>query len=57
MKPKPGIPVFDDHKATYWDKGNPTGSVKIADTNTRIKILKELPGGSTMTVQVGPSAS
>ncbi|MFI0770052.1 immune inhibitor A domain-containing protein [Streptomyces sp. NPDC021218] len=57
VKPKPGIPVFDDHKGTYWDKGNPTGSVKIADTNTRIKILKELPGGSTMTVQVGPSAS
>ncbi|MGV9851958.1 immune inhibitor A domain-containing protein [Streptomyces sp. NPDC003442] len=57
VKPKPGIPVFDDHKGTYWDEGNPTGSVKIADTNTRIKILKELPGGSTMTVQVGPSAS
>ncbi|GAA1281892.1 immune inhibitor A [Streptomyces javensis] len=57
VKPKPGIPVFDDHKGTYWDKSNPTGSVQIADTNTRIKILKELPGGSTMTVQVGPSAS
>ncbi|GAA1107647.1 immune inhibitor A [Streptomyces javensis] len=57
VKPKPGIPVFDDHKGTYWDKSNPTGSAQIADTNTRIKILKELPGGSTMTVQVGPSAS
>ncbi|OPF82687.1 protease [Streptomyces antioxidans] len=57
VKPKPGLPVFDDHKGTYWDKSNPTGSVKVADTNTRIKILKELPGGSTMTVQVGPSAS
>ncbi|MEU8877326.1 immune inhibitor A domain-containing protein [Streptomyces javensis] len=57
VKPKPGIPVFDDHKGTYWDESNPTGSVQIADTNTRIKILKELPGGSTMTVQVGPSAS
>ncbi|WP_413809208.1 immune inhibitor A domain-containing protein [Streptomyces sp. OE57] len=57
VKPKPGIPVFDDHKGTYWDKNNPTGSVETADTNTRIKILKELPGGSTMTVQVGPSAS
>ncbi|EXU63216.1 protease [Streptomyces sp. PRh5] len=57
VKPKPGIPVFDDHKGAYWDQSNPTGSVKIADTNTRIKILKELPGGSTMTVQVGPSAS
>ncbi|WP_413101488.1 immune inhibitor A domain-containing protein [Streptomyces sp. Inha503] len=57
VKPKPGIPVFDDHKGTYWDKSNPTGSVQTADTNTRIKILKELPGGSTMTVQVGPSAS
>ncbi|MBI0383598.1 immune inhibitor A, partial [Streptomyces albiflaviniger] len=40
VKPKPGIPVFDDHKGTYWDESNPTGSVKIADTNTRIKILK-----------------
>ncbi|MCQ8194195.1 immune inhibitor A domain-containing protein [Streptomyces rugosispiralis] len=57
VKPKPGVPVFDDHKGTYWDNSNPTGSVKVADTNTRIKILKELPGGSTMTVQVGPSAS
>ncbi|WP_275559514.1 immune inhibitor A domain-containing protein [Streptomyces sp. 5-6(2022)] len=57
VKPKPGIPVFDDRKGTYWDENNPTGSVKVADTNTRIKILKELPGGSTMTVQVGPSAS
>ncbi|WP_262699837.1 MULTISPECIES: immune inhibitor A [Streptomyces] len=57
VKPKPGIPVFDDRKGTYWDKSNPTGSVETADTNTRIKILKELPGGSTMTVQVGPSAS
>ncbi|WP_413799532.1 immune inhibitor A domain-containing protein [Streptomyces iranensis] len=57
VKPKPGIPVFDDHKGMYWDKSNPTGSVETADTNTRIKILKELPGGSTMTVQVGPSAS
>ncbi|GAA2343575.1 immune inhibitor A [Streptomyces violaceusniger] len=57
VKPKPGIPVFDDRKGTYWDESNPTGSVKVADTNTRIKILKELPGGSTMTVQVGPSAS
>ncbi|MBL1099617.1 immune inhibitor A domain-containing protein [Streptomyces coffeae] len=57
VKRKAGIPVFDDHKGTYWDESNPTGGVQVADTNTRIKILKELPGGSTMTVRVGPSAS
>ncbi|GAA2366940.1 immune inhibitor A domain-containing protein [Streptomyces cuspidosporus] len=54
---KRGTPVFDDHKGTYWYESNPTGGVRVADTNTRISILKELPGASTMTVQVSRSAS
>ncbi|WP_432036695.1 immune inhibitor A domain-containing protein [Streptomyces cucumeris] len=57
VKRKAGIPVFDDGKSTYWDRSNPTGGVKIADTDTRIKILKERKDGSRMTVRVGPSAS
>ncbi|MGV2920268.1 immune inhibitor A domain-containing protein [Streptomyces alfalfae] len=50
-----GVSVFDDHKGTYWYKENPTGSVKVTDTNTRIKILEQPKDGSTITVQVGPS--
>ncbi|MBP2403099.1 Immune inhibitor A precursor [Streptomyces netropsis] len=55
VKGKAGSPVFDDRKGTYYDKSNPTGGVKVTDTNTRIKILHEALNGSTMTVQVGPS--
>ncbi|NUS88436.1 MAG: M6 family metalloprotease domain-containing protein [Streptomyces sp.] len=54
---KRGTPVFDDRKGTYWYESNPTGGVKVADNNTKISILKELPGASTLTVQVSPSAS
>ncbi|MEV0124085.1 immune inhibitor A domain-containing protein [Streptomyces sp. NPDC050703] len=50
-----GVSVFDDHKGTYWYKENPTGSVKVTDTNTQIKILEQPKDGSTITVQVGPS--
>ncbi|MFH8516534.1 immune inhibitor A domain-containing protein [Streptomyces gelaticus] len=50
-----GIPVFDDHKGTYWYKENPTGSVQVPDTNTRISIVKEPRSGQTITVKVGPS--
>ncbi|MFI1095153.1 immune inhibitor A domain-containing protein [Streptomyces sp. NPDC020917] len=52
---KPGVPVFDDHQGTYWYSSNPTGGVKVPDTNTRITILSEAKDGSTMTVQVAPS--
>ncbi|MEU5049870.1 immune inhibitor A domain-containing protein [Streptomyces sp. NPDC021096] len=55
VKGKMGVPVFDDHKNTYYDEANPTGAVKLTDTNTRIKILTEALTGSTMTIQVGPS--
>lgn len=55
IKPQLGVPIFDDHKGTYWYKENKTGSVQVADTNTRISIISEPLSGSTMTVQVGPS--
>ncbi|MEV5680176.1 MULTISPECIES: immune inhibitor A domain-containing protein [unclassified Streptomyces] len=55
IKPSLGVPVFDDRKGTYWYEENPTGSVKVSDTNTRISIVSEPLSGSTMTVKVGPS--
>lgn len=55
IKPSRGVPVFDDRKGTYWYAENPTGSVKVTDTNTRISIVGEPRNGSTMTVLVGPS--
>ncbi|MFC9246901.1 immune inhibitor A domain-containing protein [Streptomyces sp. NPDC057136] len=55
IKPSRGVPVFDDRKGTYWYAENPTGSVKVPDTNTRISIVSEPRSGSTMTVLVGPS--
>lgn len=55
IKPSLGVPVFDDRKGTYWYAENPTGSVKVTDTNTRISIISEPLSGSTMTVKVGPS--
>lgn len=51
-----GVPVFDDHKGTYWYKENPTGSVQTTDTNTRISIVGQPLDGSSITVKVGPSA-
>ncbi|MFJ9109149.1 immune inhibitor A domain-containing protein [Streptomyces sp. NPDC102283] len=55
IKPALGSPVFDDRKGTYWYKENPTGSVKVSDTNTRISIVQEPRNGSTMRVMVSPS--
>ncbi|WP_326661746.1 immune inhibitor A domain-containing protein [Streptomyces sp. NBC_00385] len=55
IKPQLGVPVFDDHKGTYWYKENKTGSVQVTDTNTRISIVSEPLSGSTVTVKVGPS--
>ncbi|MFD0269301.1 immune inhibitor A domain-containing protein [Streptomyces sp. NPDC127106] len=55
LKPKPANLVFDDHKGKYYYDENPTGSVKVTDTNTKIKILKETYDGLQMTVEVGPS--
>ncbi|MFF1451585.1 immune inhibitor A domain-containing protein [Streptomyces sp. NPDC058274] len=55
IKSKKGVSVFDDRKGSYHDPANPTGSVKVTDTNTKIKIVKEPKDGSTITVQVGRS--
>ncbi|MFJ1974651.1 immune inhibitor A domain-containing protein [Streptomyces sp. NPDC087903] len=56
IKSRAGLPVFDDGKSSYYDASNPYAGVKITDTNTRIKIVKEPLSGSTITLQVGPSA-
>ncbi|MBV7698921.1 immune inhibitor A domain-containing protein [Streptomyces sp. TRM70350] len=50
-----GVPVFNDHISTYYDPANPTSGVKITDTNTKIKIVKEARNGSTIEVEVGPA--
>lgn len=44
-----------DRKNDYYDPANPTGGVKITDTNTKIKILKEAKNGSTIELEVGPA--
>ncbi|KJK36749.1 protease [Streptomyces variegatus] len=48
-----GVPVFNDRKNDYYDESNPTAGVKITDTNTKIKILKEAKDGSTIELEVG----
>lgn len=48
-----GVSVFNDRKNDYYDPANPTGGVKITDTNTKIKILKEAKNGSTIELEVG----
>jgi immune inhibitor A len=55
VRPELGVPVFDDHYGDYYDAGNPYGSVKVPDTNTRISILAQPFTGGSMTVQVGPA--
>lgn len=52
IKGKFGVPIFDDHRNTYYDPANKTGSVKVTDTNTTISILSQPLSGSTMTVHV-----
>lgn len=53
--PQVGKPVFDDRKGTYWYEENPTGSVDVPDTNTKISIVSEPLSGSTITVKVDRS--
>ncbi|MEU6357738.1 immune inhibitor A domain-containing protein [Streptomyces sp. NPDC047072] len=55
IKSKPGVPVFDDGRSTYYDATNPLAGVKITDTDTRIAITDEPLNGSTITLKVGPS--
>ncbi|MFC5632895.1 immune inhibitor A domain-containing protein [Streptomyces bullii] len=50
-----GVPVFNDHTSTYYDESNRAAGVKITDTNTKIKIVKEAKNGSTISVEVGPA--
>ncbi len=50
-----GVSVFNDRTHTYYDEENPGGSVKITDTNTKIKILKEARNGSTIELEVRPA--
>lgn len=52
IKAKAGVPVFDDHRNTYYDPANKTGSVKVTDTNTTISILSQPLSGSPITVHV-----
>ncbi|MET8214922.1 immune inhibitor A domain-containing protein [Streptomyces hirsutus] len=47
-----GVSVFDDRAHTYYDEANPGGGVKITDTNTKIKIVKEAKDGSTIHLEV-----
>ncbi|QNP72442.1 immune inhibitor A [Streptomyces roseirectus] len=56
IKARPGVPVFDDGKSSYYDESSPYAGVKITDTNTSIKIVNEPLSGRTVTVKVGPSA-
>ncbi|WP_314175501.1 immune inhibitor A domain-containing protein [Streptomyces winkii] len=57
IQPKKGVSVFDDHNGTYWYKSNPTQGVKVPDTNTQIKIVKQPRSGKTITLQVRPSTN
>ncbi|GAA3877807.1 immune inhibitor A [Streptomyces lacrimifluminis] len=50
-----GVPIFNDRTSTYYDAATPLAGVKITDTNTKIKIVKEAFDGSTISVQVGPA--
>lgn len=55
VKPSKGVSVFDDHANTYYDPANPSGAVKVTDTNTKISIVHEAKDGSTISVKVGPA--
>ncbi|MBY8844028.1 immune inhibitor A domain-containing protein [Streptomyces sp. SP2-10] len=55
IKASKGISVFNDHAHTYYDPSNPTGGVKVTDTNTKITIVKEAKDGSTIQLKVGPA--
>ncbi|MFI8187235.1 immune inhibitor A domain-containing protein [Streptomyces sp. NPDC085946] len=50
-----GVGVFNDHTSTYYDESNKTAGVKITDTNTKIRIVKEAKDGSTISLEVGPA--
>ncbi|MGR6970682.1 immune inhibitor A domain-containing protein [Streptomyces cynarae] len=55
IKSSKGVSVFNDHTSTYYDASNPAAGVKITDTNTKIKIIKQGVNGSTIELEVGPA--
>ncbi|MEU6220205.1 immune inhibitor A domain-containing protein [Streptomyces sp. NPDC047022] len=55
IKSRPGVPVFDDHKGTYYYSETPYAGVKVPDTHTRIRLLHQTHDGSVLTVAVTPS--
>ncbi|MFE2874027.1 immune inhibitor A domain-containing protein [Streptomyces roseus] len=52
---RPGVPVFDDRRGTYWNAALPQVGVRVPDTGTRITVVKETSSGAQTTVQVSPS--
>ncbi|WP_414930635.1 immune inhibitor A domain-containing protein [Streptomyces sp. SHP 1-2] len=52
FKSSPGVSVFNDHTSSYYDPANPTGGVKVTDTNTKIKINKQARDGSSIELEV-----
>ncbi|MES5823588.1 immune inhibitor A domain-containing protein [Streptomyces sp. RG80] len=48
-----GVSVFNDHTSTYYDATTPFAGVKLTDTNTKIKIVKEAKNGSMIWLEVG----
>ncbi|MXM63301.1 M6 family metalloprotease domain-containing protein [Streptomyces sp. HUCO-GS316] len=55
IKSSKGVSVFNDHTSTYYDESNPTGGVKITDTNTKIKIVREAKDGSKIWLKIAPA--
>ncbi|MCN9239243.1 immune inhibitor A [Streptomyces sp. RY43-2] len=55
IKSQKGVSVFNDHTNTYYDESNPTGGVKVTDTNTKIEIKNMAKDGSTVDLKVGPA--
>jgi immune inhibitor A len=55
FRSQPGVKVFDDSKNTYWDPANPTNSVKVTDTNTKITVEGQPRDGKPLTVKVAPA--
>ncbi|TNF70576.1 MAG: M6 family metalloprotease domain-containing protein, partial [Acidobacteria bacterium] len=50
----PAVPIFDDNNS-YYDPGNPTGSVITPVTGTQIRVKSVSAHGSFMQVEVRPS--
>ncbi|MDO0933525.1 hypothetical protein QQY66_18215 [Streptomyces sp. DG2A-72] len=53
-RPTP-LPLLLRRRRTYYDESTPLAGLKITDTNTKIKIVKEAKDGSTISLEVGPA--